>query len=60
MLSVIFCAIALVLILIGILFEEKLITFEDKIYEHFAYLCACVVVWHRNRKAGKKLWSVTK
>jgi hypothetical protein len=60
MLKLIIAAVALVLVLLGILYEEKLIAFEDRIFEYFAYLCAHVVAWYRNKKAGRKAWTVKK
>lgn len=55
-------AIALVLILIGIWHEDKLIAFEDELWEQVkdrtAYTVAHVVAWYRNKKAGRKVWHV--
>lgn len=43
--------IALVLVLIGILHEEKLIAFEDKMWEYIkdriAYVIAKIIIWYR-------------
>ena len=55
-------AIALVLILVGIWHEEKLIAFENELWERvkdrIAYTGARVIVKHRNRKAGREVWQV--
>ena len=52
-LQTVILSLALVLILVGIWHEEKLIAFEDKIIDRFAYLVAQVIVRHRKRKAKK-------
>lgn len=62
MIEIILSAIALVLVLIGIWHEEKLIAFEAELWERVKdrtlYSLAHVVVWHKNRKAGRKVWHV--
>lgn len=45
--------IALVLILVGILNEEKLIAFEDRIADRIGYHIAQVIIRHRKKKAMK-------
>jgi hypothetical protein len=55
-------AIALALVLIGIWHEDKLIAFEDELWERIkdriAYAGAHVVVWYKNKKAGREVWHV--
>ncbi len=62
MIEIILSAIALVLVLIGIWHEEKLIAFEDELWERIkdriVYTGARVIVWHKNRKAGREVWHV--
>lgn len=58
MLEIILSAIALVLVLIGIWHEEKLIAFEDRLLDRVLYYCAHVIVWYRNKKAGREVWHV--
>lgn len=62
MLSITLSAIALVLVLIGIWHEEKLIAFENALWERVKdrvlYSLAHIVVWYRNRKAGREVWHV--
>ena len=43
MLGTIICAVALVLILVGILHEEKVIAFEDRVWEYIKDRVAYVV-----------------
>ena len=56
-LTIIFSTLALALILVGIWYEEKLIAFEDRLWDYIAdrigYYAAQVVIWHRRRKAAK-------
>ena len=48
-----FATIALVLILTGILHEEKLIAFEDRLADRIGYHIAQVIIRHRKKKAMK-------
>jgi|GEM_PF-4966026 len=45
--------IALVLILAGILHEEKLIAFEDRVADRIGYHIAQVIIRYRKKKAAK-------
>ncbi len=45
--------IALALILVGILHEEKLIAFENKVADRIGYHIAQVIIRHRKKKAMK-------
>lgn len=58
MTEIILSAIALVLILVGIWHEEKLIAFEDMLLDRIAYGVAHVIVWYKNKKAGREVWHV--
>lgn len=58
MTAIILQAVASVLVLVGIWNEEKLIEFEDRLLDRAAYRCACVIVKHKNEKAGREVWSV--
>ena len=62
MLSITLSAIATVLVLVGIWHEEKLIAFENALWERVkdraAYAGAHIIVWYKNRKAGREVWSV--
>ena len=62
MTGTIIAAIALALVLIGIWHEEKLIAFEAELWERIKdrvlYCLAHIVVWYRNKKAGREVWQV--
>lgn len=45
--------VALVLILAGILHEEKLIAFEDRLADRIGYCIAQVIIRYRKKKAAK-------
>ncbi len=45
--------IALVLVLTGILYEEKLIAFEDKLADRIGYHIAQIIIRYRKKKATK-------